>query len=229
MKSARDYLGIVRGMGVSPNFSLSIPYLRSSGWRIEGGRVSDGQGFIFPPIEGGEWTHEPCMVDFEGYAGPLEKAFFDYEFIYDPRSFDDLSGGGFKVFRKNVKRIRSLDPEYRPVEPLDAIGFFLDWLEEKGEVYEPEVVIRYLEDSSPWGLWDGKRLLGFNAWDYNWEFVNFRYSFAVRGAAEYLRLMFYRSQSLMVNDGGSLGSEGLERFKRKLKPKIVRRRYEHRE
>jgi len=43
---------------------------------------------------------------------------------------------------------------------------------------------------------------------------------------EYLRLQFYQAlePDTLVNDGGALGSEGLERFKRKLNPVEVRER-----
>jgi len=70
-------------------------------------------------------------------------------------------------------------------------------------------------------------LVGLNVWDENYAFVNYRLCIdnGEPYLQEFLRYLFYTQDVLAterwVNDGGSLGREGLERFKLKLNPVAV--------
>jgi hypothetical protein len=93
----------------------------------------------------------------------------------------------------------------------------------KGDIQDNKTVSKYLENlpGKVSGLIVKGRLVGINIWDSSWMFTNFRYSFTDPDepyVAEFLRLLFYRSQTGMINDGGSLGDPNLERFKDKLNP-----------
>jgi len=75
-------------------------------------------------------------------------------------------------------------------------------------------------------------LVGFNVWDENYKYINFRYSFG-RGLpylSEYLRWAFYTdwdvlSSRKLVNDGGSLDSSSLHKFKERLGPVEIQKIY----
>ena len=226
--AASHYLNGLRRAGVEPNHFIAPEYLAATDWTITNGMVLDEEGFVFPPLVNGGLVGAQCLVDFEGLETSRPRRFFDYEFIYRAGSFRDLSGGALKTFRKNCRRIEAQDPTYKSVSSSQALDVFLEWAEGK-TVEDLHTIVRYLDHAKPEGLFVGKQLVGFNAWDCNWRFINFRYSFTFgeeRGLSEYLRLMFYLSlpETALVNDGGALGSEGLERFKRKLGPVEVRRR-----
>jgi hypothetical protein len=169
------------------------------------------------------------MCDFEGYQGAGVSHFWDYEFIYRAGDFNTLDGGKWKTFRKNVRKVANQDPVYRPFNTLEAMEILVDWADEKGYVDDFETMLDYLPTVQCWGLTIEGRPVGFNAWDRNWRFVNYRYCITrVPYVSEYLRLMFYNSfpDDTMVNDGGTLGYAELERFKRKLNPREIRIRRE---
>jgi hypothetical protein len=209
---------------------MAEAYLNATDWRIEGLRVSDEDGLIFPDF-GSSQQLDPCMVDVEGYTAPkLTSRFFDYEFIYRAGDFADLTGGARKVLRKNHRHIKQLAPVYRPLSPKQAVGLFLEWLEGVEIYHDLDTTLAYLQTTPTNGLFLNDRLVGLNAADSNWSFVNYRYCFALpveRGLSEYMRVLFYQRlpAQTLVNDGGSLGNAGLERFKRKLLPAAVYRRY----
>jgi len=242
-KKIDDYVTLLHEAGVEPNFFISVPYLSATSWKFtvsipdRWGEVRDCGGFVFPPLRLGYCNHDPCLVDFPGFEPTrLTRKFFDYEFIYRAGDFLDLSGGERKTFRKNCARVDRLGAEYKPIDWWMAQNMLAAWLEDRVgdresiEFDDFATVWRYIEDAEDnlMGAFVNGRLVGFNAWDNNWRFVNFRYSFALEPyISEWLRLQFYRAlpPDTLVNDGGSLGRSGLERFKRKLLPVEVRERW----
>ncbi len=87
-------------------------------------------------------------------------------------------------------------------------------------------MVKYvLEGENRWGLFANGNLVGMNIWDENYRFINYRYCID-DGAPDlnrYLRLKFYThdiiiSKGKYINDGGSLGDEGLREFKMRLNP-----------
>ena len=155
-------------------------YLESSDWTVGNGEVRDEEGYVFLPVKNGKTLDLPCLVDFEDHRTELPTRFFDYEFIYEARTFDDLSGGRFKTFRKNCRRMEGVI--YRPITSNAALDLFGEWVEEREEVEDLWTIVRYLERASPWGLFVRDKLVGFNAWDSNWKFTNYRYAFTLGGS-----------------------------------------------
>jgi hypothetical protein len=256
------YLKLLAKSNTVPNFYCSDEYLSLSGTTemiIDGYVIwKDAGWFVCPPLDfvTGEsmnvslpwvdkvWSDFPFWV----MPGLTTWEFLDYEFIYDPKNFLDLSGKRWEVFRKNVRKFpnRYQDGEtiYIDVSILekgDKKGIhqkiklaFANWLEGKGdtEFQDDVTTLRYL-------LYGKNRkvlynlntldILGINVWDSNYKYINFRYSFCVNipFLSEYLRYLFYideeiQSQNKLVNDGGSVGNEKLRIFKMKLNPVDVR-------
>jgi hypothetical protein len=201
--------------------------------------IETDDGFLFPAIDTtlGMVNYDVNIeIDFEGYQDSEKSSeFFDYEFLYRPIDFLNLSGGCWKVFRKNVRRFKrnSCDLSYHEIHPTTFKKFFVSWLSNRESFYEPEKVLRWADHYNVhlFGLFDCGKLIGANGYDWNFRFVNFRYSFAIPeifGSSEYLRYMFYLMLSdgqFVVNDGGSVGMESLYKFKMKLNPVSVLKRY----
>lgn len=234
-QSAREVESLLQRSRTPPNFYLSDRLWEAAGYKAE--RVGASvvvwteDGLLFPPITvWGELTPAffPVFVDFEGYRGNGEAKLLDHEYIYNPASFLDLSGGARKVFRKNVHRFEREHPgwEYRVID--GAPEFLPVWLEQSGaeEFYGPEVALQYLRGEVE-ALFVRGKLVGVNAYDTNFAYTNFRYSFALRefGASEFLRWQFFlHHQGRLVHDGGDLGCPSLAEFKMKLGPVEVRTR-----
>ncbi len=240
------YLRILERLRISPNFFMSAEYLdcKQLHWGYHGelwGCREDDAWFL-PPLyldaggSGAVWRlcyDVPCWA---GLPDDRRGKFLDYEFIYDPSRFVDLSGPEWAVFRKNVRKWPARTKghfEYRALCPGEAfeevVSLLLVWAGTR-EVYDPETMLRCATQfNSRWGLYRGGVLVGLNVADQNWAFTNYRLCVDNGDGflQEYLRLCFYRNCAVgtLVNDGGCLGSDGLERFKRKLQPKIVRELY----
>jgi len=233
-----DYEARLVRAGVEPNFFVSERYWWAAGWAaVPNGddviHVLDQAGLdMLPPMGQDRPVPTEVWCDFLGYQGIGQAKFLDHQFLYYPSSFLDLSGHQRAVFRRNVWRFdrRHTDWVYRQPRSQDELmGALGDWLEAGQEVYDLDATLRYLEDcpaeESRVLEVDGE-VVAINAWDRNLTFVNFRYSFArrdVKYASEFARLRFYldtleRWPLRIVNDGGSLGSEQLLKFKNKLGP-----------
>ncbi len=230
-----DYLNLLERARIVPNHFTSAAYITAAGWRVEGGLVYDDAGLVFPPVDGAGMLEADgnVWVDFEGYAARKARPeVFDREYIYRAGAFRDLSGGSFKVLRKNVRKVEALNPVWGTCEFADAAQVFLGWADTAvGRVeslYGGELVLRYLrERGAIWGVRIGGKLVAVVACDVNYWGVNFRYCFALDDppyASEFARVRFYRmlEPDTLVNDGGDLGQEGLAQFKRKLRPVEVR-------
>ena len=233
-----EYTDRLKRLGVVPNFFISERYWQAAGWRafvqMNGEiHVLDGDGHeMLPPVGPDRLLPAEVWCGLEGYGGLGRRVFLDHQFIYDPASFHDLSGHGRAVFRKNVRRFEKWHPEWAVRPPTgsdELVGALGEWLEPGQEVYDLETIMAYLEAcpaEEARVLETEEGVVAINAWDSNWAFINFRYNFVRRGvkyASEFARLRFYlemaeRRPGVLVNDGGSLGSEALFRFKEKLGP-----------
>jgi len=230
--------------GSDPNFFCSIPY-----WVVSGSRLKTG--------EASEWieTDDVCLTppqgpisvdfiwsDFNEYCpGPeWQKEFLDWEYLYDPISFQNLSGKKWRKFRKNRSKWADLYTGTLYTETLqkseEINALLLSWFEWRGveSIHDPEIIYQLCFSDFP-GL---KRkfirrsgqLFGINIWDENYRYVNYRFCISMPGEPfldEYMRWLFYTDPVVvntgkLVNDGGSLGNESLEWFKDKLNP--VRKR-----
>lgn len=174
----------------------------------------------------------------------VETSFLDYEFIYNQRNFLNMSGQKWAVFRKNSRKwLRGKDPEQIAFillgeshwkDQIDEV--FIDWLSAQGsdeEIQDSETMMKFLyEGQNRFGLFYGDELKAVLVYDYNWKHINFRYCVCKNEPwlSEYARLRFYldpliQQDSRFVNDGGSLGSDGLYFFKQKMNPVEIRKRH----
>jgi hypothetical protein len=195
---------------------------------------------IWSDTDGWEPPKEESLADWE-------KEFLDWEFWFDPKRFKDMSGGGWAKFRKNSRkwpRRILFGYEYRPLlgshrgEIADLLERWLLGEKAQEEIYDLEVMFDYLmnpinENIRRMGLFKIatfdrtlKVLVGINAWDENLWAINYRYCITdpeerSNFIDEFCRLNFYlgvADSGKLVNDGGSLGKEGLERYKESLNP-----------
>lgn len=165
----------------------------------------------------------------------------DHEFIYDPKNFDEsrMTGGKWSVFRKNARKWPRSNSEFKIVataapdgKNLQVMSLVADWLERKEEDAEdPELIVGFTVNPVPgvghlYILDDRDRLAAIAVWDMNWKYVNFRFLIVRKEEPfldEFARKTFFQFCNstfpwYLVNDGGSLGREGLEKFKDKLQP-----------
>lgn len=179
-----------------------------------------------------------------GYSSLDSGEFLDYQFLYEPSSFRNLEGGKWKMSRKNIKwaqeDIRSIliSVSSENISEKRKIDFSDEWMSSVSdkEWYDPEVLIKYMfhgENRLYFVNPLGYKIWGMAVWDENWKFINFRYCFVlpnIRGLSDYCRVLFYNwiyihYGNKIVNDGGSLGSEGLYKYKMRLNPMEVGKIY----
>jgi len=234
----QDYLTLSQSKKIRPTFFHSLPYLKLSEAKIsrKGNRITENGWDLFQPLEGS--TLNKIWVS---HINPTEETilkhnlqFLDYEYLYNPAHFLDLSGGIWNVYRKNIRKWPKEHEKWEYSDRKDnsqIVDLISAWVEEKMEsiqdvklIYdfilrnEPGVFIKY--------LYDGKELVGINAWDENWVFINFRFCITKPNSdflQEFIRYQFYTDPQIyrkgkLVNDGGSLNTPGLEKFKDKLNP-----------
>ena len=239
-----DYLDALERFQIEPNFWCSEEYFQRAGWRVEldSGIVAyvledqepmlspvglkTGNSYPTGVLRGGIWA---------GFPGDIGDYLLDYNFIYDPKSFLDLSGGKWQVFRKNSRKYPNrfgdgfyTDRWHTVIDEEDVKDLFISWLEGKeGEIHDDEVMLDYLlnGDHKKVLIDDDGKIVGINVWDENYRYVNFRHCVCDPGKflSEYMRLLFYTdpeilSKNKLVNDGGALDSPELYRFKMKLNP-----------
>ena len=192
--------------------------------------------------------HMKVWSDFENSKVPIpcKFKFLDYEYIYNPKHFNDLSGGKWEVYRKNIRKwlISNTSWSYRESFQWKEVSTLLaDWFERrKSTIEEAGMIATYgaygdeIEGIHRKFLYDGYgKLAAINIWDENWYYINYRYVLTVADQPhvdEFARYCFYtdreiQSKGKLVNDGGSLGNEGLERFKDKLNPVKKRKMYSY--
>jgi len=233
LNPATYFLTLVQQSGKNPNFWMSEEYIELAQLRwlncngMLQGFKDEFDNWFFPYYS----TSSKQFYSFNNVTGFQNEEvgeFWDYEFIYDPKNFLDLSGGKWKVFRKNIRKHQDKSWEYRKLEDsdvADAGALLLDWSCGK-TLFDPETFATFvLFGENRFGLFLDGELKGVNIADTNWKYINYRICFdsGELYLNEFLRWKFYTSewvqeQNKLVNDGGSLGSEGLYRFKKKLNP-----------
>lgn len=230
----------------SPNFWCSTEYFEKAkaSVRYEFGWIGikcDGQLLLpslhpFAPMIACKnkfsiWTDLPNY-----HSNTLNKVFLDYNFIYEPQRFMDLSGSRWKVFRKNIRKWPRNNPEwvYKDITEDDTAALntlMISWLGTKdGEIHDDEVIYQYLFfGKNRRGLYDDTgKLVGINIWDENYKYINYRFCFCEQTSflSEFIRFLFYTDPSILakkklVNDGGSLGVPELFAFKNRLQPVAI--------
>jgi hypothetical protein len=185
---------------------------------------------------------EKSISEDQGDLITSQLEFLDWEYIFDPAHFQNMAGGSWNTFRKNVRKWPRDNPqhEYSELPPHKARvqELILDWFSlREEETQDAEIIVNYLLKPHPGirrkYMYKNGELVGINVWDWNYKYLNYRLCIAKSGERfldEYMRWSFYVdpgtiTANRMVNDGGVLGKEGLERFKDKMNPFLKRKRY----
>jgi hypothetical protein len=235
----------IKELGIIPNFYISETYINQksitanekNGWVW----LSEKEWDLFPAlpisneiIQG----NNPVTSYWCGFPRNLTTTdyfrFFDNQYIYDPKSFNDLSGGKWESFRKNINKFeRKNNPIYTDIKKDRPFWILIEkWFDNKmNSVLDGDFImdcitnpkkgdyIRYLYDQN-------ENMVAINYVDENYLYINYRFIICdkTKFADEYARYCFYtdtyiQSKNKLVNDGGNLGNSGLEKFKDKLNPK----------
>jgi hypothetical protein len=248
------YLTRAQELKIDPNFFLSEPYLRFSKvqcYSNKGWVWIEADGWtLFPPLPTGEiianypYQCRKIWSDFENRKpNYFHSEFLDWEYLLDSKAFNDMTGGKWETYRKNARKWPKANPNWLYTgynDPSEVSRLLGSWLEVKQkDVQDGKLIIEFLlnnketEGISRKYLYSNGNLVAVNVWDENWKYINFRFCI-IRPEEPYLdefaRLLFYTDPIIqikgkLINDGGSLGSMGLERFKDKLQP--VRKRKVH--
>lgn len=255
----KDYLTLSQKMRIEPSFFHTLPYLEFAGaeaWKNAHWAWITSEGWImFNPLmissdpktlgneamffpKGDIWCASSDNIPHPWY----QKQFLDWEYIFDPADFNDMSGGKWNTFRKNVRKWPRENPEHVYTDELDDWGALSvlmgEWLEGRADKAEDaELMMKYMFSSrqdvgKKFMYNDSGELVGVNVWDFSWKYINYRLCIVKPGERfldEFMRYQFYRDSDIietgmLVNDGGILGREGLERFKDKMNPLYRRQR-----
>ena len=116
-KEASLYLKKAEKQGIIPNFYLSEPYLRlskSKGVLKNGWVWIESEGWIlFPPIclDIKDWNKYPKLPmniwsDFCNYPvrNACKSEFLDWEYLFVAGDFNNMEGGKWETFRKNIRK-----------------------------------------------------------------------------------------------------------------------------
>lgn len=256
-QEVKIYLKRAEELGIDPNFYLSEPYLNLAGaqcyTRLGWTWIEEGDWCLFPPLPmtplgfmTPPYDLRKVWSDFEGkHPNYYHSTFLDWEYIFNPNNFNNLSGGKWEVFRKNIRKWPKQHPNWEystwfvGTEVQELLG---GWLEgKKEEMQDAQLFIDFIiipQADSYNGiyrkfLYRDKKLVAINVWDENYKYINYRYC-VVKSDEPYLdefaRYLFYTDHEIqdkgkLINDGGSIGNKGLEAFKDKLNP--VRKREVH--
>lgn len=251
------WLEVLESLGLDPNFWCSVEYFQKAGWREYLGNdqvlVKDQSGeFMLPclsltaavpsfPTDAKRiWSDLPLFADY-GLSAWAEPEPLDWEFIYDPQQFLNLSGGAWATFRKNIRKWPRENQGwvYAPLTDQDELAIVdvtTEWLAgvKDSTIHDDEVMLSYLfTGEHRWGLFtETGTLVGINVYDSNYKYINFRYSICRSEpfVSEFLRWLFYTSSDILssgklVNDGGCLDREDLRVFKERLRPVKTRKVY----
>lgn len=240
-----------RSLNVEPNFYLSESYLYAVQAKCyeyqEWMWLEADEWILFPPVSTSSPIHFPLpnriWSDFYGWKdNTLTPEFLDWEYLFDPLHFNHMEGGRWETYRKNIRKWPRANPDWtygsKSVPVDDLANLFADWLEKKmGVAEDAPLLADYLLGEIPGvyhkGLFKNGILMAVNAWDENWKYINFRICI-IRPEEPYLdefaRFQFYTDPYIqqlnkIVNDGGTVNSLGLERFKDKMNPIRKRKVY----
>ena len=245
------YLQLLEERKIRPNFWCSQEYFERAGFgEVEEDGwihvVDEESDVILPPMK----PNGICLLPFEFWADLIDcsefrklhnATFLDYEYIYNPKDFQDMAGKKWQVFRKNCRKYPNRADEPLYYEKFDPeiqdkkLDEFLEiWAEDIkwDEIHDGHIMIDYIQNG-----YNREVLIdyhgdihGMNIFDENYMFINFRYCICldVPFLSEYLRYLFYInrcSQDKLVNDGGVLDNPKLKKFKDKLNPVEVNKIY----
>ena len=255
-----DYLTLEEKSKVRPTFFHSLPYLILSNAKafIENGWawVEADSWLLFPAIlyKPGQglatYPHDKVWVytTFDKYLtynrsvqNLPELKFLDYEYIFDPNSFKDLSGGDWNVYRKNIRKWPKTHEKWEYTDKFNLnklLSLLIEWTKERQDsIKDFPFIWRYFNRTTSSSISLGihikvlknefNEIVAVNAWDMNWKFINFRFCITRPGEPylqEFTRYLFYTDEdilkwNMLVNDGGAMDNPGLERFKDKMNPK----------
>jgi hypothetical protein len=242
----KAYLKRIEELEINPNFYVSEAYISLIGAECYEDKgyliVRDGKWLLFPPIPTEailpEWQYPlpyNFWSDFDNFHPKSPKyEFLDYEYIFDPRNFNTLSGGKWETFRKNSRKWLkgASKPFYSSHHKRnDVLLLLAEWLEKKDKQCQDAALIVKFVLSHNHGigrayLYDEDQLMAINIWNENYKYINYCYCIVKQGEPyldEYARLLFYTDLQIqvknkLVNDGGVIGNAGLEAFKDKLNP-----------
>lgn len=244
MKGIDQYLERAHELKIIPNFWLTREYLSiQPNIKLEtDGKfiwLQEDEWVVFPPLPLFD-TVKPSLPklkiwsDFANYTIGKPFQFLDWEYTYAADDFFNMTGGKWKVFRKNcrkwLRRNEGCWTYTTDVPPVPEIkSLLIKWLDNKKdeEIADSESLIWFMFHGSNRAFLKRKsELVGVNIWDENGDWLIYRYCIAdteERFLDEFLRLLFYQSfPGRLVIDGGVLDNPGLEKFKDKLNP--VRKR-----
>lgn len=232
----------IEELGITPNFFISEIYLNQSdiigkkkhGWVW----IEENNLPLFPPLpyRFSLIRKAPVQKYWAGWPNNqgINTPFLDYQYIYDPKDFLKMEGGKWATFRKNSRKWANREEKVTYTRICDddqAVSLMVNWITRNQKTVQDvqfivdciltpptDCYIKYLYDAT------GK-LTAINFADENYKYINYRFLICRREpfADEYARLCFYldpyiQNKGKMVNDGGSLGLPGLEKFKDKLNP-----------
>jgi hypothetical protein len=235
---------------IEPNFYLSEPYLKlckAKCWEQNNWIwIEADKWCLFPRLSLTEdkiSNHPTKKVwsDFNGWPSVKHREFLDWEYVFNPVAFNDMSGGTWEIFRKNSRKWQKTNKNWVYCGYFDSPAAALlvaEWLEAKQQtVQDADLIIEYVLNLQTLPgiqrrcLYDeDERLMAINTWDENWQYINFRFCIIRQGEPfldEFVRWLFYTDSQIqatgkLINDGGTVGNIGLEHFKDKLNP--VRKR-----
>ena len=248
IRNVQDYLTKLEQCQIDPNFFTSLAYLYLSKVQVYSFQdwmwMEDDEWIVLPPVSDKvnnkalSWN-KPIWAGFLNHSieGFKIGSFLDWQFTFDPIHFNELGGKDWKVYRKNIRKYPTRNGSWEYVNtPLnnEALDLVNQWVGEKiNDILDVELLYSYaLEDHTKIGvhkhyLYDkSQHLIAINIWDENYRYINFRYCIVrpdIPFLDEFARYLFYthpeiQQQGKLVNDGGSLGNVGLERFKDKMNP-----------
>jgi len=250
MDNLKVYLTLLEQRRIEPNFFTSEAYLRASKVHVEEYQgllcVLANKWNVLTPIEIQQknitpvWILSPIWAALPSlsYEPRYRREFLDYEYLYDSKQFNDLSGHKWNVYRKNIRKWPKAHQnwQYLDVTPTTNLRQVLDivlkWTSiKRKEVQDFDTIWEYFTKHFDLKrmkiLYNGDGIpVGVNAWDESWKYINFRFCLNIPDQPfiqEFLRHQFYTDPEIqtsgkLINDGGVMDSPGLEKFKDKLHP-----------
>ena len=242
------YLTRIEELKINPNFFVSEPYLRFSKVQCYSNDnwiwVEDDKYLLFPPLpltnhKKGCPIHKEVWADFvdifHTFLHTFHHNFLDYNYIFDSNHFNNLKGGKWAVYRKNINKWPTNNENWKywdKIKQFEVNKLLSEWLSRKQKtVMDVELIIQFVlfsqKDIHRKALYDShNNLMAINVWDENYKYINYRFCIVKENQPfldEFSRFLFYtdlkiQSTGKLINDGGVLGSTGLERFKDKMNP-----------
>jgi hypothetical protein len=250
-KKIQDFLSRAERLNLLPNFFLSEKYLEFSQVKcLESDNqiwIEDEEWMLFPPLscDNREIQKIVCEKNIWSTFGNSKFSnyqceFLDYNYIFNPSRFDCLKGNNWEIYRKNIKkwprRNENWKYDWNCKDDKEVNLLVGNWMEKKiNELEDFNILINFIFDKKIERkyLYNNNQLVAINAWDENHVYVNYRICIIKKEQSflsEFVRYLFYtdpfiRSKNKLINDGGSLGYDGLERFKDKMNPLQKRKIY----